>query len=156
MSYQLKQPTLRVIIMPISHHMPCQLVYPFCEQSYLNFSRACVSFTEPKFTYDFCLFLFVQIITPVFPVYFSKYRLFLKSTDYSISLGGCKFVSSNFSLTLPPIVVIVRAVVDTLVECCFQAWPLYMQGTLWVNSITDYSNPAKGFWSQETASKTRD
>ena len=37
LSYQLKQPALRVIIMPISRHMLGQPVYPFSEQGYLNF-----------------------------------------------------------------------------------------------------------------------
>jgi len=64
--------------MPISHHMPCQLIYPFCEQGYLNFGRACVSFTKPKFIYNFCLFLFVQNDTPLFLAILAK-------IDYSIN-----------------------------------------------------------------------
>ncbi len=58
--------------MPISLHMRRQLVYPFGEQGYLNFSRAGILFTEPKFSYDFCLFLFIQVITPILPVILAK------------------------------------------------------------------------------------
>jgi len=49
--------------MPISRHMLGQLVYPFGEQGYLNLSRAGIPFMRLKFVYDFCLLLFVQILS---------------------------------------------------------------------------------------------
>jgi hypothetical protein len=52
-----------MVIMPISRHMLGQLVYPFGEQSYLNLSRASVPFMRLKFAYNFCLLLFIQVIS---------------------------------------------------------------------------------------------
>jgi hypothetical protein len=52
-----------MVIMPISRHMLGQSVYPFGEQGYLNLSRAGVPFMKLEFAYDFCLLLFVQIIS---------------------------------------------------------------------------------------------
>jgi hypothetical protein len=76
--------------MPISRHMLCQLVYPFCEQGYLNLGRAGVFFTAAKFAYELGLLLFVQIISLHPLVILANINYTIKLTDYSISASRCK------------------------------------------------------------------
>jgi hypothetical protein len=79
--------------MPVSHHVLGQLLYPFGEQGYLNLSRAGILFLEPKFAYNFGLFLFVQIIFLYFQVILANigynYKL---TTDYNTSVSDCKLL----------------------------------------------------------------
>jgi hypothetical protein len=63
----------------IGHHVPGQLIYPFGEQGYLNFSRARISFTEPEFAYDFGLLIFFQVYNP------SMATLFFQIQDYPLN-----------------------------------------------------------------------
>jgi len=62
--HQLKQATLRVVVVPISRHVSGQLVYPLCKHRYLNLDGTGITVTELKLIYDFCLFSLIQTTFP--------------------------------------------------------------------------------------------
>jgi hypothetical protein len=66
--HQLKQATLRVVVMPISRHVPGQLVYPLGKHRYLNLNGTGITFTKLKLIYDFCLFNLIQTTFPFYKI----------------------------------------------------------------------------------------
>jgi len=50
--------------MPVSRHVPGQLVYPLCKYRYLNLNGTGITFMELKLIYDLCFFNLIQNMFP--------------------------------------------------------------------------------------------